>query len=50
MKLISKSEASRRVNESSSVAEVNLRNAADLSKLVADLKEQTPSVILVCVK
>lgn len=50
MRLVSKQDASKRIQNASSVAEIEVKSAAEISKLVADLQQQTPCVLLVCVK
>lgn len=50
MKLVSKQDATKRVQSASSVGEVEMKSAADVSQLVADLKQQGVCTVLVCVK
>lgn len=50
MKLVSKQDATKRVQNASSVAEIEVKSAAEISKLAAELKQQVPCVVLVCVK
>jgi hypothetical protein len=50
MKLISKQDAAKRIQNASSVGELDLKSAADVPKLLNDLKQQTPCIVLVCVK
>lgn len=50
MKLVSKQDAAKRVQNAASVAEVEVKSAGEISKLATDLKQQVPCVVLVCVK
>ncbi len=50
MKLVSKQDAGKRVQMASGVAEVEIKSAADLSKLLTDLKQQASCIVLICLK
>lgn len=50
MKLLSKQDAAKRIQNAASVAEIEVKSASEISKLAEDLKQQVPCVVLVCVK
>lgn len=50
MRLVTKQEALKRIQSASSVAEIEVKSAADLSRLTADVKQQGACVVLVCLK
>lgn len=50
MRLVSKQDAGKRIQNAASVAEWEVKSAADLSRLAADLKQQGSCVVLICLK